>query len=151
MVYKRWSKKLWWVINSKSRKGHNEHRTSRQHWTESRSDELLVDCWETVQFRLKKTQWPESAIEPYRPSDRRLSAKLVRTFTDRGFHVVSVTDPYGRFLGFLDRSRYFFSQVAPQLYSWGWAYTFPDPLLRKSGSAGNRTQISGSVARNSDH
>jgi hypothetical protein len=28
----------------------------------------------------------------------------------------------------------------------------PDPLLlRKSGSAGNRTKISGSVARNSDH
>jgi hypothetical protein len=31
--------------------------------------------------------------------------------------VVSVTDPYGRILGFLDRSRYFFFQVAPQLYS----------------------------------
>jgi hypothetical protein len=30
--------------------------------------------------------------------------------------VVSVTDPYSRILGFLDRSRYFFSQVAPQLY-----------------------------------
>jgi hypothetical protein len=29
---------------------------------------------------------------------------------------------------------------------------FPDPLLfRKSGSAGNRTGTSGSVARNSDH
>jgi hypothetical protein len=26
---------------------------------------------------------------------------------DRGCHVVSVTDPYGRILGFLDRSRYF--------------------------------------------
>jgi hypothetical protein len=29
--------------------------------------------------------------------------------------VVSVTDPYGRILGFLDRIRYFFFQVAPQL------------------------------------
>jgi hypothetical protein len=28
-------------------------------------------------------------------------------FADRGYHVVSVTDPYGRILGFLDRSRYF--------------------------------------------
>jgi hypothetical protein len=28
-------------------------------------------------------------------------------FADRGCHVVSVTDPYGRSLGFLDRSRYF--------------------------------------------
>jgi hypothetical protein len=26
---------------------------------------------------------------------------------DRGCHVVSVTDPYGRILGFLDRIRYF--------------------------------------------
>jgi hypothetical protein len=38
-------------------------------------------------------------------------------FADRGCHVVSVTDPYGRILGFLDRNRYFFYQVAPQLYS----------------------------------
>jgi hypothetical protein len=30
--------------------------------------------------------------------------------------VVSVTDPYGRILGFLDRNRYFFFQVAPQLH-----------------------------------
>jgi hypothetical protein len=30
--------------------------------------------------------------------------------------VVGVTDPYGRILGFLDRSRYFFFQVAPELY-----------------------------------
>jgi hypothetical protein len=38
---------------------------------------------------------------------------------ERGCHVVSVTNPYGRILGFLDRSRYFFFQVAPQLYSQG--------------------------------
>jgi hypothetical protein len=31
--------------------------------------------------------------------------------------VVSVTDPYGRNIGFLDWSRNFFLQVAPQLYS----------------------------------
>jgi hypothetical protein len=30
--------------------------------------------------------------------------------------VISVTDPHGRFLDFLDRSCYFFYQVAPQLY-----------------------------------
>jgi hypothetical protein len=51
----------------------------------------------------KKTPWPESASELYRPSDRRLSAKLVLTFEDRGCHVVSVMNPYGRNLGFLDR------------------------------------------------
>jgi hypothetical protein len=31
--------------------------------------------------------------------------------------VVSVTNLYGRILDFIDRSRYFFFQVAPQLYS----------------------------------
>jgi CBS-domain-containing membrane protein len=41
------------------------------------------------------------------PSDRRLSAKWLPTFADRGCHVVSVTDPNGRILGFLGRSRYF--------------------------------------------
>jgi hypothetical protein len=30
-----------------------------------------------------------------------------QTFADRGCHVVSVTDPSGRILGFLDRRRYF--------------------------------------------
>jgi hypothetical protein len=57
--------------------------------------------------RLKKTLWSESASELYRPRDRRLSAKLLPTFADRGCHVVGVTDPYGRIPGFLDRSRYF--------------------------------------------
>jgi hypothetical protein len=40
-------------------------------------------------------------------------------FVDRGCHVISVTNPYGRILIFLDRSRYYFFQVAPQLYSQG--------------------------------
>jgi hypothetical protein len=32
----------------------------------------------------KQTPWPESASEPYRSSDLRLSPKLVPTFADRG-------------------------------------------------------------------
>jgi hypothetical protein len=32
----------------------------------------------------KQTLWPESSSELYRPSDRRLSAKLELTFADRG-------------------------------------------------------------------
>jgi CBS-domain-containing membrane protein len=51
----------------------------------------------------KQTPWPESASEQYRPRDRRLLENLVPTFADRGCHVVSVTDSYGRILGFLDR------------------------------------------------
>jgi hypothetical protein len=36
---------------------------------------------------IKKTPWSESASELYRPSDRRLSAKWLPTFADRGCHV----------------------------------------------------------------
>jgi hypothetical protein len=47
---------------------------------------------------------------------RRLSAK----FEDRVCHEVSVTDPYGRSLGLLDRNRYYFLHVSHHLYSRGW-------------------------------
>jgi hypothetical protein len=58
---------------------------------------------------LNKTPWPESASELYRPSDSRLSAKLLPNVADRWCQMVSVTDAYGRNLGFLDWSRYFSS------------------------------------------
>jgi hypothetical protein len=81
------------------------------------------------------------ACELCRPNDHRLSAKLVPTFAYRGRCVVRMTDLCGRNLDLLDRSCYFFFQVAPQLYSRGWVDPVPDPLLlRKSDSAGNRTQ-----------
>jgi hypothetical protein len=73
-------------------------------------------------FPLKKTKLhglSPRANYTDRPSDRRLSAKSLPTCADRGCHVISVTDPSDRILGFLDRSRYFFYQVAPQLYSRG--------------------------------
>jgi hypothetical protein len=56
----------------------------------------------------KQTPWSESASELHRPSDSRFSAKWLPTFEDKGCQVVSVTDPYGRILDFLDRSRYLF-------------------------------------------
>jgi hypothetical protein len=43
-----------------------------------------------------KTPWPESA-NGHQQSDCRLSAMSVPTFEDRGYHVVSVTDPYSHF------------------------------------------------------
>jgi hypothetical protein len=96
----------------------------------------------------KQTPWPKSASELYRPSDRRMSVKLVTTFADRGCHVVSVTNLYGRILGFLDRSPYFFIQVALQLFSRGCVDPVAHPLLLiKSGSAGNLTRASASVAK----
>jgi hypothetical protein len=63
------------------------------------SSETLVHIRTT---KNKQTLWSEYASKLYRPSDHRLSAKLEPTFADR-CHVVSVTDPYGRNLGFLDR------------------------------------------------
>jgi hypothetical protein len=68
----------------------------------------------------KNASWTESASELYRPNNHRLLKKLVPTFADRGCNVVSVTDPYGRNFGIVYRSRDFFFQVAPQLYSRGW-------------------------------
>jgi hypothetical protein len=41
------------------------------------------------------------------------------TFADRGCHVVSVTDPYGRILGFSRQEPLLFYQVAPQLFVHG--------------------------------
>jgi hypothetical protein len=55
----------------------------------------------------------------------------------------------GRYSSFADSGHGDF--FAPQLYSRGRVDPDLDPLLRKSGSAENRTQTSGSVARNSDH
>jgi hypothetical protein len=84
----------------------------------------------------KKLIWPESMSKPHQPCNHHLSAKLVSTSVEKGCHMVSLTHPYGRILGFLDRSRYFFFQGAPQLYSWGWMEPVSDPLrLRKSGCA----------------
>jgi hypothetical protein len=70
-----------------------------------------------------------------------LVGEVVPTFADRGCWVVSATDPPDVCLGFLDRSRYCFFQVVPQLSSRGWVDPVPDPLLlRKSGSSRNRTR-----------
>jgi hypothetical protein len=52
---------------------------------------------------LSLVPWSGSANELYRLSDRRLSAKLVSTFTVNACHVVSATDPHGYILGFFDR------------------------------------------------
>jgi hypothetical protein len=116
------------------------------------SNHSELNRYAATQKKKKKAQWPEPARKLCRPSDRCLSVKLVPTFADRGMCAVSVADPYVHTLGFLNRSRYFFFQVAPELHSRGWVYSVPEPLLlRNPGSAANRTRTSGSVARNSDH
>jgi hypothetical protein len=98
----------------------------------------------------KSVSWVrERTIPTQRP---RLPGEVNAIFADRGCHIVSVTDPYARIHTFLDRSRYVFFKVAPQLYSRGWMDPVPDPLLLgKRGSTGNRIRTSGFVTRNSDH
>jgi hypothetical protein len=96
---------------------------------------LYLTRW--LKLKINSVAWVrERNIPTQRPP---LSEKLALTFEYIVCHVVSVTDPYGHILAFLDRCRYPFFQVASQLYSRGWVDSVPDPpLLRKSGSAGNR-------------
>jgi hypothetical protein len=62
----------------------------------------------------KKEKQPPLVRE--RTRDCRLSAKIMPTFADRGYRVVSTTDPHGRIIGCLDRSRlWIFSQTAEGL------------------------------------
>jgi hypothetical protein len=43
------------------------------------------------------------------PTERSpLVGEVIANFADRGCHLVSVTDPYVRIFGFLDKSRYFY-------------------------------------------
>jgi hypothetical protein len=83
-----------------------------------------IACWFQINFTLKEVNVKQAVVaqpslflpptkfltvcalktklrgfrrqELYRPSDRRLSAKLVPTFADKGCRVVSATDPHGR-------------------------------------------------------
>jgi hypothetical protein len=59
---------------------------------------------ENLKSYIKEPLLPDSASKLYRQSDCRLSAKLVSTFAGRECRVVSVTDPYGRFLALLNWS-----------------------------------------------
>jgi hypothetical protein len=68
-----------------------------------------------------KTKTKLHGLSPRANHTDRVTAACRRSdcqlFANRGCYVASVTDPYGRILGFLDSRRYFFYQVAPQLYS----------------------------------
>jgi hypothetical protein len=117
-----WSHVVWWAFtltflsNTSILLPPSEQKSKL---TKQQEDAFLFACLNYSDFT-PKTQWPESARELYRPSDRRLSTKLLPTFADRGCHVIIVTDPYGRILGFLERGHYSLFQVAPQLYLRGW-------------------------------
>jgi hypothetical protein len=94
-------------------------------------------------FKIKNKSSGATALQGFgRQSGRRWSAKLVPTFADtgvsRGQHNGSPQPLISVYRTWIAT---YFIQVAPQLTSRGWVYLIPDPLpLRKSGSAGNRTQ-----------
>jgi hypothetical protein len=117
--------------------------TCNLQWGKLRNKDLKENLVPSLWWQTKKTNCMVWVRERTIPTER-------PTFADKGCHVVSVTDPYGRILGFLDRRRYF---SIKQLLSWTheaeWTpfqthYVF-------SGSAGNRTRASGSVTKNPDH
>jgi hypothetical protein len=61
-----------------------------------------------------------SVRERTKPAERQpLVGEVSANFCRIVVSVVSAEGPYGRILGFLERSRYYFFQVAPQLYSRG--------------------------------
>jgi hypothetical protein len=93
-----------------------------------------------------------AAFSPYNYTDRttadcrRTKCQLLRL---EACHVVSAMGPHGLNFGFLDWSRYFFIEIAPQLSSRGWVNSVPEPqLVRKCSAEPGTSEF---VASNSDH
>jgi hypothetical protein len=69
-----------------------------------------------------------------------LVGEVSASFCGRRVPRVSVTDLYGRILGFLDRSRYFlFQEPLNCTQEAEWNPVLDSLFFRKSGSTGNRT------------
>jgi hypothetical protein len=149
-----WSDAAWgWQLINNVSKGKLLPSSVRQVVTAVRTYLLTIYQCALYFSRSQQTNSVAWVLERSIPTERpSLVGEVSANFFRIECHVVSVTDPYGRILGFLDRSSYSFFQVAPQLYPQGWVDPVPDPLLlRKFGISGNRSWASGSVARNSDH
>jgi hypothetical protein len=87
-----------------------------------------------------------------RKRGRRLLAKLILTFVSKTVALSAQRIATAINLGSLERSRYFFIHVTPQLSSWSWVDPVPDPLLlRNLVAPGIESGASGSVYRNSEH
>jgi hypothetical protein len=104
--------------------GHFGRLCSRLERLALRVHAARVPCKAAVLYKQKQNKL--RGLSPLANCTDRATAACRR----RGCHVVGVTDSYGRILGFLYRSRYFFFQVAPQLHSRrGRVDPVPDPLL----------------------
>jgi hypothetical protein len=78
------------------------------YWSTSRDSSSEVLCASVLENRDYGTL---TMRQLYLPRDRHLSAKLVPTFAAAGYHVVSVTNPYGRITGLLDRYIYIYIYI----------------------------------------
>jgi hypothetical protein len=128
-----------WVCEVAAKLRNSRRNRELNHWTNLRSQiSCTLSCF-TTHFGpdqrpssgdiIKKPPWSESGSELYLPSDRRLSAKWLPTFEDRGVprgRLDGSQRPYSRFSR---QEPILFYQVAPQLYSRGWVDPVPDPLL----------------------
>jgi hypothetical protein len=97
--------------------------------------------------------WPESASELYRPSDRRLSAKSVPAFADRGLsHSQRSRSPMTVISVFCQEPLLFLSSSSSiVLMRLSGSRSKPTASQANLVAAGNRTRTSGSIAKNSDH
>jgi hypothetical protein len=75
---------------------------------------FLLCCTLFLYLNKQKTNSMVWVRERTIPTERRLSAKWLPTFADKGCHVVSVTDPSGRISRFSRREPLLFYLVAPQ-------------------------------------
>jgi hypothetical protein len=105
-----------------------------------------------MDLKKQRTPWPEIASELYRPSDRRVSAKLMPTFADRGCRVVSarIPIPYSR-LSRPETSLFLPSSSSVVLNEAEWTpcqtHCFSENLIAPAIEPGTFA----SIARNSDH
>jgi hypothetical protein len=97
--------------------------TARQNWLVLLALRVILYCElrSTVLQNIIYTYLVALVRERTIPTERpplvgEVSASSLRI---EGCHVVSTEERYGRTLAFLDRSSYYFFQVAPQLYSRG--------------------------------
>jgi hypothetical protein len=130
----------------------NNKSSQASSWTVASSEKETECCFGICSITLKtklhclspRANYTDRATAACRRSD----CQLVRI---RRCHLVSVTDPSGRISRFSRQEPLLFYQVAPQFVLTRLECTpFQTHYIFLSGSAGNRTRASGSVAKNSD-
>jgi hypothetical protein len=106
---------------------------------------------EAVYFLLHKTKKKLHGLSPRANYTDRATTACRRSDCQLGVPRGQRDGSLRQYSRFSRQEPLLFYQVAPQFYSRGWVDPVPDPLLSFSGSAGNRTRASGSVAKTSDH